>query len=109
MSSTLLLYLKKSIGEIPKINSQLDDLEQHSRKSCVRISGVSESVGENTADIVCDIAKKLNVNLVSNDIRLSSSSHVIIFLLSALSVMKIFPSRTEVDFICFCFTACLAR
>jgi hypothetical protein len=35
--------LKKSIGEIPKINSKLDDLEQHSRKSCVRISGVPES------------------------------------------------------------------
>lgn len=63
--------LKKSIGEIPKINSKLDDLEQHSRKSCVRISGVPESVGENTADIVCDIAKKLNVNLVSNDISVS--------------------------------------
>jgi hypothetical protein len=46
-------------GEIPKINSKLDDLEQHSRKSCVKISGVPESVGENTADIVCDIAKKL--------------------------------------------------
>jgi hypothetical protein len=30
-----------------------------------------ESVGENTADIVCDIAKKLNVNLVSNDISVS--------------------------------------
>jgi hypothetical protein len=44
--------LKKSFGEIPKINSKLDDLEQHSRKSCVRISGVPESVGENTADIV---------------------------------------------------------
>jgi hypothetical protein len=39
--------------------------------SCVRISGVPESVGENTADIVCDIAKKLNVNLVSNDISVS--------------------------------------
>jgi hypothetical protein len=49
--------LRKSIGEIPKINSKLDDLEQHSRKSCVRISGVPESVGENTADIVCgDVA-----------------------------------------------------
>jgi hypothetical protein len=71
--------LKQSIGEIPKINSKLDDLEQHSRKSCVRISGVPESV------------------------------HVILSLLSALSVMKIFPSRTEVDLICFCFTACLAR
>ena len=63
--------LKKSIGEIPKINSKLDDLEQHSRKSCVRISGVPESVGENNADILCDIAKKLNVNLVSNDISVS--------------------------------------
>jgi hypothetical protein len=74
---------------------KLDDLEQHSRKSCVRISGVPESVGENTADIVCDIAKKLNVNLVSNDI---SVSHRVPS-----------ASRTEVDLICFWFTACLAR
>jgi hypothetical protein len=52
------MYLSlHGIGEIPKINSKLDDLEQHSRKRCVRISGDPESVGENTADIVCDIAK----------------------------------------------------
>jgi hypothetical protein len=57
--SSISLGITKSIGEIPIINSKLDDREQHSRKSCVRISGVPESVGENTADIVCEIAKKL--------------------------------------------------
>jgi hypothetical protein len=46
------LNVQESIGEIPKINSKLDDLKQHSRKSCVRISGVPESVGENNADVL---------------------------------------------------------
>lgn len=63
--------LKNSCSEIPKINSKIDDLEQHSRKSCIRIYGVPESNEENTTDIVCDIARKLNVTLENKDISVS--------------------------------------
>ena len=65
------IILKKSVSEIPKINSKLDELEQHSRKSCVRVSGVPQTVGENTTNIICNLAKKLNVTLEAKDISVS--------------------------------------
>lgn len=65
------ISLKKSICEIPNIASKLDDLEQHSRKSCIRISGVPQSQDEDTTELVCQVAKKLNVELTPNDISVS--------------------------------------
>lgn len=63
--------LKRSVQETNKLSSKVDDLEQHSRKSCIRVSGVPYSQGEDTTQIVCDIASKLNVDLQSTDISVS--------------------------------------
>ncbi|CAC5415949.1 unnamed protein product [Mytilus coruscus] len=63
--------LKKSMNDIPSINKKIDDLEQHSRTCCIRISGVTQTKDEDTTKLVCDIAGKLNVDLNPNDISVS--------------------------------------
>ena len=64
--------LKKSMNELPtRFDKKVDDLEQHSRKSCIRISGVPQSNEEDTTKIVCDIASKLDVKVEPNDISVS--------------------------------------
>lgn len=45
--------------------SNIDDLEQYSRRACLRISGIKEEEGENTDDIVLNLATR-----VSADVRL---------------------------------------
>ncbi|MEW8187067.1 MAG: hypothetical protein AB2794_18935 [Candidatus Thiodiazotropha endolucinida] len=45
--------------------SNIDDLEQYSRRACLRISGINEEEGENTDDIVLNLATR-----VSADVRL---------------------------------------
>ena len=50
---------------------KLDDLEQHSRKSCIRINGVHQKQDEDTTNIVCEVAKTLDVDLDPNDISVS--------------------------------------
>ncbi|XP_052058933.1 uncharacterized protein LOC127699205 [Mytilus californianus] len=65
------IELKKSINEVGKLSLKVDDLEQHSRKSCIRISGVPYTQSEDTTKILCDIASKLEVDLQSNDISVS--------------------------------------
>ncbi|CAC5378422.1 unnamed protein product [Mytilus coruscus] len=53
------IELKKSINEASKLSLNVDDLEQHSRKSCIRICGVPYNQNEDTTKILCDIASKL--------------------------------------------------
>ncbi|CAC5420428.1 unnamed protein product [Mytilus coruscus] len=65
------IELKKSIKEVSKLSLKVDDLEQHSRKSCIRISGIPYTQGEDTTNILCDIASKLEADLQSNDISVS--------------------------------------
>ena len=48
---------------------KLDDAEQYSRRNCLRISGVPETEGENTDELVLDIASsRLRVNISLSDI-----------------------------------------
>ncbi|MES9883418.1 MAG: hypothetical protein ABW185_21340 [Sedimenticola sp.] len=54
--------LLKTIGNVQ--NSQ-DELEQYSRRTCVLISNVKESEGEDIDDIIMDVAKKADVNNIS--------------------------------------------
>ena len=46
----------------------MDDLEQYSRRSCIRISGIDEVTDENTDEIVLQLAKRLDVELNPSDI-----------------------------------------
>lgn len=55
-------------SELASMRKTSDSMEQYSRRNCLRISGVAESYGENTDDIVLNIAKSCNVELTLNDI-----------------------------------------
>ena len=46
----------------------IDDLEQYGRREMLEIGGIPRNNGENCEEIVIELAKKLNVNLVSSDI-----------------------------------------
>lgn len=52
----------------------IDELEQYGRRNAVRISGVPERTGENTDDIVRDIATKMGVDVCDEDISRSHRS-----------------------------------
>ena len=58
-------------AEVTYLKSRCEDLEQHSRKQCIRISGVPETLHENTDKKVIEIATQLGVNLQPNDIMIS--------------------------------------
>lgn len=48
--------------------SNIDDLEQYSRRSCVRISGIKEEEGENTNDLVLDLARRVSADIRPEDL-----------------------------------------
>ena len=60
-----------SIKPLQKIYFVIDELEQHSHKSCIQISGVPHTQDEDTTKLVCDVATKVNVNLDPSDISVS--------------------------------------
>jgi hypothetical protein len=57
--------------KIKKLYDKCDDLEQHSRKSLLRFSGVTFSPGENTSCKVVDIVKQIRVEVRVADIDVS--------------------------------------
>ena len=57
--------------ENKKLYDKCDDLEQHSRKSLLRFSGVAFSPGENTSCKVVDIVKQIGVEIKVADIEVS--------------------------------------
>lgn len=48
--------------------SNIDDLEQYSRRSCLRISGIKEEEGENTDEIVLDLARRVSADIRPEDV-----------------------------------------
>lgn len=53
---------------VQELQSKFDDLEQYSRRSCIRISGVSETDGENVKDIVMELATHIHADIAPSDI-----------------------------------------
>lgn len=49
-------------------DQKYDNVEQYSRRNSLRISGVEESPGESTDDIILDLAKQCNVNITLQEI-----------------------------------------
>lgn len=49
--------------EITILKERLDDLEQYSRRNCIRLSNVPEKLGEDTDQLVCAVAKAAGVTL----------------------------------------------
>ena len=61
--------LKDSISKLEtKLTTKMDDLEQYSRRSCVRIAGIPENTNENTDEHVLDLAARLNIDISPRDI-----------------------------------------
>ena len=50
------------------MKDQVDALEQHSQRNCVRIGPIPESAEENMDDIVKAVAKSVGVNLTNEAI-----------------------------------------
>ena len=51
-----------------KLSTRVDDLKQYSRRSCLRIAGITESEDEDTDMLVLRLADRLNINVQSDDI-----------------------------------------
>ena len=61
--------LKASVTKLEaKLITKIDDLEQYSRRSCVRIAGIPERDNENTDDHVLDLAARLDIDIGPRDI-----------------------------------------
>ena len=54
--------------ELRRTNDQLNDLEQYSRRLCINVTGVPETAGESTDQIVTDLAKMAGVTVTRADI-----------------------------------------
>ena len=54
--------------ELKKLSVRNDDLEQYSRRSCLRIAGIPETENEDTTKIVLDVAKRVGANISLEDI-----------------------------------------
>ena len=58
------LNLKDNISKLEvKLTTKMGDLEQYSRRSCVRIAGIPENTNENTNEHVLDLAERLNIDI----------------------------------------------
>lgn len=50
------------------LETQVDDIEQYSRRNCLRVSGLTERHDEDTDKLILDLAKELDINLSITDI-----------------------------------------
>ena len=60
--------LVKLQTELKQIAIQNDDLEQYSRRSCLRISGVAENNNEDVSKLVLDLAVRIGADIRPEDI-----------------------------------------
>ena len=60
--------MEKMKDEINRVTREVNNLEQYSRRNNVRVLGMQESPNENTAQVICDLAKSIGVVLTANDI-----------------------------------------
>lgn len=71
-NTTVIEELKNAIvikdHEIAALERRVDDLEQYSRRQCLRIFGVEEKDGEDTDKIVMEVAEKVGVTVQLTDI-----------------------------------------
>jgi len=80
--------LKLQINTLKRRN---DELEQHSRKQCIRFSGVPFTEKENTDEKVLDIAKK---NLVSTFFLVTFQSVTELVEAARVKLLYVFPITT---------------
>lgn len=58
-------------SQTQKTKFDIDSLEQYGRKENIRIFGVEKKAGENTNEVVMNIAKDLGVDITESDISVS--------------------------------------
>ncbi|XP_069109209.1 uncharacterized protein [Argopecten irradians] len=64
---------KPLLEQLSHLTRRVDDLEQYSRRTCLKVAGIPEQSGENTDDLLINLFKdKLNIPLSYQDI---SRSH----------------------------------
>ncbi|MCG8048529.1 MAG: hypothetical protein N0E48_23410, partial [Candidatus Thiodiazotropha endolucinida] len=64
--------LADSISELEvKLSTRVDDLEQYSRRPCLRIAGLPEQDDEDTDLLVLELAGRLNADVQETDIEVS--------------------------------------
>ena len=67
--SSLEQSVKAKSEEVKRLMKEVNNLEQYSRRSCLRIVGVKEEKeGESTDEMVMEVAKRIGVNLDVKDI-----------------------------------------
>lgn len=67
--SKLNMTIENMSREVQSANNSINNLEQYSRRSCIRIFGVEENPGEDTDAIVAEIIRdQVGVSLESRDI-----------------------------------------
>lgn len=64
--------LNAKINKLESMNNdlhlQLDELEQYGRRPLVRFSGIPETAGENTTDLILDVTTKAGISINRDDI-----------------------------------------
>ncbi|MEW8546071.1 MAG: hypothetical protein AB2693_21325, partial [Candidatus Thiodiazotropha sp.] len=67
-----LVEVKKALSELQQtvsdMTSKTDDLEQYSRRSCLRISGIAERDDEDVTQLVLNLANRVGANVDQGDI-----------------------------------------
>ena len=68
-SESLSRKLERQENHISALEQSEEQMQQYSRRNCIRIFGIREEQAENTDDIVCRLAReKLEVNIKKEDI-----------------------------------------
>lgn len=64
--------VKASLANVEKVLKESlirnDELEQYSRRSCLRITGIAESANEDVSKIVLDLSRRIKVDITPQDI-----------------------------------------
>ena len=63
--------LKEARDETDRLNEELDNLEQYTRKNSLEIHGIPEDAYESTEDVILKVGEVLGVNIQPQDIEIS--------------------------------------
>ena len=65
------IKLKEARDETDRLNKELDNLEQYTRKNSLEIHGIPEDAYESTEDVILKVREVLGINIQPQDIEIS--------------------------------------
>ena len=65
------IKLKEARDETDRLNKELDNLEQYTRKNSLEIHGIPEDAYESTEDVILKVREVLGINIQPQDIKIS--------------------------------------